>query len=68
MAEATYIDSRKNIIRRLSLQTSFKIWQIPATVAEVFKKTENRPKLDRPPKTGPKASVKNVAKKGARAK
>ena len=31
-------------------QTSFKVWQIPATVAEVFKKPENRPKLGRPPK------------------
>jgi hypothetical protein len=31
-------------------QTSFKIWQIPAAVAEVFKKPENRPKLGRPPK------------------
>jgi hypothetical protein len=28
-------------------QTSFKIWQIPATVAEMFKKPENRPKLGR---------------------
>jgi hypothetical protein len=31
-------------------QTSFKVWQIPATVTEVFKKPENRPKLGRPPK------------------
>jgi hypothetical protein len=31
-------------------QTTFKVWQIPATVAEVFKKPENRPKLGRPPK------------------
>src|SRR5215467_4913616 len=31
-------------------QTSFKVWQIPAMVAEVFKKPENRPKLGRPPK------------------
>jgi len=31
-------------------QTSFKVWQIPADVAEMFKKPENRPKLGRPPK------------------
>jgi hypothetical protein len=49
-------------------QTSFKIWQIPATVAEMFKKPENRPKLGRPPKTGPKPTKKSAKKKGARAK
>jgi hypothetical protein len=44
-------------------QTSFKIWQIPATVAEMFKKPENRPKLGRPPKTEPKPAGKKAAKK-----
>src|SRR5262245_53877496 len=34
-------------------QTDFKIWQIPASVAEMFKKEENRPKLGRPPKLAP---------------
>jgi hypothetical protein len=47
-------------------QTSFKIWQIPAAIAEMFKKPENRPKLGRPPKAKP--TKKAAKKKGARAK
>jgi hypothetical protein len=46
-------------------QTSFKIWQIPAAVAEMFKKPENRPKLGRPPKTDSKPT-KKAAKKAAK--
>jgi hypothetical protein len=43
-------------------QTSFKIWRIPATVAEMFKKSENRPKLGRPAKTKPKPTKKSANK------
>lgn len=36
-------------------QTSFKIWQIPANVAEAFKRPEKRPKRGRPRKPADEA-------------
>lgn len=51
-------------------QTSFNVWQIPASIVDHFLQPENRPRKGRPPRAGtkPKATAQTGRKASKKAK